>query len=222
MATKDSLKFLIADDHPLFRTALKQALGGLFDRCEIAEAEDISSLQQQLDTAIKPSLVLLDLHMPGAHGFSGLIYLSGHFPQIPVIMVSAHDSPEVIRRAFDHGAAGFLSKSSEPELIANAISSVLAGNIWKPSNYDPSIAGSSSEEQSIANVLASLTPQQFRVAGMLAQGLLNKQIAYELNVTEATVKAHLTEIFRKLGVHSRTQAVLAIGQLDVKVESNIG
>lgn len=219
MAVAESLTFLIADDHPLFRAALRQALNDLFDHCNIVEAEDIDSLQQRMETTAHASLVLLDLHMPGAHGFNGLIYLGAHFPQVPVIMVSAHDSPEVIGRAFDHGAAGFLSKSSSPETIVSAISSVLAGNIWKPENYDPTSGGSSTEERTIAAVMASLTPQQFRVASMLAQGLLNKQIAYELNVTEATIKAHLTEIFRKLGVHSRTQAVLAISHLDVQENS---
>ena len=222
MQGSTSPSFLIADDHPLFRTALSQTLGSLYNTCRILEAEDINSLQQRMESAANISLVLLDLHMPGAHGFSGLIYLSANFPQVPVMMISAHDTPEIVRRALDHGAAGFLSKSSQPDTIAGAVSSVLAGNIWKPDNYDPDIAGSSSEERNIAAVISSLTPQQFRVAGMLAQGLLNKQIAYELNVTEATVKAHLTEIFRKLGVHSRTQAVLAIGQLDVQDAPGIG
>lgn len=216
MPGDDQLKFLIADDHPLFRGALRQAIADVFQHCSIVEAEDIDSLQCQMETNPLPCLVLLDLHMPGAHGFSGLIFLNAHFPQVPVIMVSAHDSPEIIHRALDHGAAGFLPKSSHPDVIANAISSVLAGNLWKPEGYDSTATGSSSEEQNIAAVMASLTPQQFRVASMLAQGLLNKQIAYELNVTEATVKAHLTEIFRKLGVHSRTQAVLAISHLDVQ------
>lgn len=221
MSSNASPGFLIADDHPLFRTALSQTLGNIYNTCRILEAEDIDSLQRRMETAVNISLVLLDLHMPGAHGFSGLIYLSAHYPHIPVMMISAHDSPEIIRRGLDHGAAGFLSKSSHPDTIAEAVSSVLAGNIWKPENYDPAIAGSSSEERNIAAVISSLTPQQFRVAGMLAQGLLNKQIAYELNVTEATVKAHLTEIFRKLGVHSRTQAVLAISQLDVQESPDI-
>lgn len=221
MPGEEHIKFLIADDHPLFRGALRQAIEGMFSHCNVVEAEDIDSLHRQMESSPLPSLVLLDLHMPGAHGFSGLIYLNAHFPQVPVIMVSAHDTPEIIHRALDHGAAGFLSKSSQPEVIANAIGSVLAGNIWKPEGYDSRIPGSSQEEQTIAAVMASLTPQQFRVASMLAQGLLNKQIAYELNVTEATVKAHLTEIFRKLGVHSRTQAVLAISHLDVQENNTL-
>lgn len=221
MSGRDSLSFLIADDHPLFRTALRQTLTALFPDCTILEAEDIKSLQHHMDAAADPSLILLDLHMPGAHGFSGLVYLTAHFPQIPVVLVSAHDTAEVIHRALDHGAAGFLSKSSQPDTISSAIKAVMAGNIWKPEGFDPSASGSSEEEKSIAAAMTSLTPQQFRVANMLVQGLLNKQIAYELNVTEATVKAHVTEIFRKLGVHSRTQAVLAISQLDVHNDRNI-
>lgn len=221
MPDAESFTFLIADDHPLFRAALRQALGTLFPESDILEAEDIRSLQQHMESPCNPSLILLDLHMPGAHGFSGLVYLTSHFPEIPVILVSAHDNTDVIRRALDHGSAGFLPKSSQADTIARAIGEVLAGNIWLPASYDPTIAGSSAEEKSVAAAMASLTPQQFRVASMLVQGLLNKQIAYELNVTEATVKAHVTEIFRKLGVQSRTQAVLAMNQLGVQDDIKI-
>ena len=207
---------IIADDHPLFRNALTQTIGGSMANAQVVQAHDIASLQQSVEQHPQASLILLDLHMPGAHGFSGLIYLSAHHPQIPVIIVSAHESSDIIRRALDHGVAGFLPKSSSPEQIAEAIDKVLAGDLWLPPDYEPDTTGSSDAELSIANTLSKLTPQQFRVATMLAQGLLNKQIAYELNVTEATIKAHITEVFRKLNVQSRTQAVLAISQLDVQ------
>ncbi|MBL4828107.1 MAG: response regulator transcription factor [Spongiibacteraceae bacterium] len=207
---------IIADDHPLFRNALKQTIANTLDNADIVEAHDIVSLQSCVEKHPQTDLILLDLHMPGAHGFSGIIHLNAHHPQIPVIIVSAHESSEIIRRALDHGVAGFLPKSSPLENISSAVEKVLAGGRWLPLDFDPDALGSSDEERSVANILSTLTPQQFRVATMLAQGLLNKQIAYELNVTEATVKAHITEIFRKFGVQSRTQAVLAMSRLDVQ------
>jgi DNA-binding NarL/FixJ family response regulator len=211
---------IIADDHPLFREALSQAINASIDNVLIKEAQDIASLQLAVEQHPNTSLILMDLHMPGAHGFSGLIHLSAHFPEIPVIVVSAHESNEIIHRAIDHGASGYLPKSSSLHQITSAVKEVLAGAVWLPDTFDKDAAGSSNQEMNIAKVMSTLTPQQFRVATMLAQGLLNKQIAYELNITEATIKAHITEIFRKLGVQSRTQAVLAIGQLDVLAPGN--
>lgn len=211
---------IIADDHPLFRSALAQSIQSSLTTVHIVEAADINSLQTCVEQHPFARLILLDLHMPGAHGFSGLIHLSAHHPEIPVMVVSAHATNDIIRRAMDHGACGFLPKSSSMPDIIQAINAVLAGNLWLPAGYQQQTPGSSPEEFKVADILATLTPQQFRVATLLAQGLLNKQIAYELNVTEATVKAHVTEIFRKLGVHTRTQVVLAIGQLDVNQPGN--
>tara|TARA_R110000868_G_scaffold159_3_gene1770 strand:- start:164292 stop:164954 length:663 start_codon:yes stop_codon:yes gene_type:complete len=206
---------IIADDHPLFRSALKTAITGQLPLYNIVEAQDIDSLQASVETTPDVVLILLDIQMPGAHGFSGLIHLSAYHPTIPVIVVSAHETPEIIARAMSHGAAGFLPKSSPLESIGGAIHAVLEGQLWLPDDFDESVLSQCDEELKVASVISTLTPKQFRVATMLAQGLLNKQIAYELNITEATVKAHVTEIFRKLGVNSRTQAVLAISQLDV-------
>ena len=212
---------IVADDHPLFRTALKATLNSLMSDCDIIEANDINSLQVAVEAHPQADLILLDLHMPGAHGFSGLIHLAAHHSEIPVAVISAHETPEVMRRALDHGAAGFLPKSSSVESIGEAIDQILTGNLWLPEGVDPNQAESNNEEIALANVLATLTPQQFRVASMLAEGLLNKQIAYELSVTEATIKAHITEIYKKLGVHTRTQAVLVMSQLDVMPPNDI-
>ncbi|WP_299973329.1 response regulator transcription factor [uncultured Pseudoteredinibacter sp.] len=208
-------KFIVADDHPLFRGALVQALGQHFADAEVIQAEDIDSLQKQVQTHSDADLLLLDLHMPGANGFSGLIFINGQYPQIPVMVVSANEQSSIIHQAIEYGAAGFLPKSSPPEMISSAIEKVLDGEIWLPADLPPADALNNDDKAAIAEVVASFTPQQFRVANMLADGLLNKQIAYEMDVTEATVKAHLTAIFRKLGVHSRTQAVLAMNQLDI-------
>ncbi|WP_269619457.1 response regulator [Zhongshania sp. BJYM1] len=210
----DSLRFIIADDHPLFRTALKATLAQSFEHCTVSETASITELQNLLSTDTSSDLILLDLHMPDAQGFSGLIHLQAHYPEIPVMVISASETPEVMCRAIDHGAAGFLPKSSPAEAISRAINAVISGARWLPEGVHYQ-AGQDSKEKKMAEDIASLTPQQFRVVTLLVQGLLNKQIAYELNVTEATVKAHVTEIFRKLGVHSRTQAALAFSQLDV-------
>ncbi|MFC6632740.1 response regulator transcription factor [Microbulbifer taiwanensis] len=208
-------KFIIADDHPLFRSALRQSITQVFPNAELYEAEDMDSLQRCAAEHGDCDLLLLDLHMPGARGFSGLIFLNGQYPQLPVMVVSANEKPEVMCRAIDYGACGFLPKSAPVETIAEALRRALAGEIWLPEGVAAQCAAESAG-LIVADVVASLTPQQFRVATMLAEGLLNKQIAYEMHVTEATVKAHLTALFRKLGVNSRTQAVLALGSLDVE------
>ncbi|WP_288132738.1 response regulator transcription factor [Microbulbifer sp.] len=211
-------QFIIADDHPLFRGALRQSIQHNYPNATIFEASDMQSLQQCVAEHPECDLLLLDLHMPGAHGFSGLIFLNGQYPQLPVMVVSANEKPEIMRRAIDYGACGFLPKSAPVDQIADALQLSLAGEIWLP----PAVAecheggNADSDESGVVNVIATLTPQQFRVATMLAEGLLNKQIAYEMQVTEATVKAHLTALFRKLNVNSRTQAVLALGSLDVE------
>lgn len=208
-------KFIIADDHPLFRSALRQSVERAFPAAKLCEAQDMDSLQRCTAEHHDADLLLLDLHMPGARGFSGLIFLSGQHPQLPVMVVSANEKPEVMCRAIDYGACGFLPKSAPVEVIEQALHSTLAGEVWLPPGISEQAAGEA-PALDVADVVATLTPQQFRVATMLAEGLLNKQIAYEMKVTEATVKAHLTALFRKLEVNSRTQAVLALGSLDLE------
>ena len=209
---------IIADDHPLFRTALSGTLKSMSPQAEIIESEDLPTLQACVEEHDQASMILLDLHMPGADGFSALIFLTAHYAHIPVIIVSAHDEPEIIRRALDYGASGYLPKSASTDDMKAALDTVLNGGIWAPEGLTQDrVVGN--DEQNIADAIALLTPQQFRVASMVSQGLLNKQIAYELDVTEATIKAHMTEIFKKLGVHSRTQVALSFSQLSVIPES---
>lgn len=207
-------QILIADDHPLFRSALQQALTlGLGAQARLTEVADIAELQACLAERTDWDLVLLDLNMPGAYGFSGLVLLRGQYPQVPVVMISAQEEPAVVQRAREFGASGFIPKSSDLSTLQQAVSQVLDGDTWWP----PQVEGAAalSEEAKAASAgLASLTPQQFRVLTMLCEGLLNKQIAFELNVSEATVKAHATAIFRKLGVRTRTQAALLLQQLE--------
>ncbi|QEA39034.1 response regulator transcription factor [Pistricoccus aurantiacus] len=215
-------KFIVADDHPLFRAALTQALRQLAPRAEILEADSMAATNDVVIRHPDADLILLDLHMPGAHGFSGLIQLRGQAPDVPVAVVSGSDEPYVVRRAIDYGASGFIPKSSTLELIAKAVGEILEGEVWLPPDMAQSLGEVNEEETKFAAAIASLTPQQFRVLNMLTEGLLNKQIAYELSVSEATIKAHVTAILRKLGVHSRTQAVIAAQKLEIeppKVES---
>ncbi|WNW11311.1 response regulator transcription factor ErdR [Pseudomonas sp. DTU_2021_1001937_2_SI_NGA_ILE_001] len=205
---------LIADDHPLFRSALHQALSlGLGPQVRLVEAESIAQIEERLVEKSDWDLVLLDLNMPGAYGFSGLVLLRGQYPQVPVVMVSAQEEAAVVVRAKEFGASGFIPKSSPLETIQQAVRAVLDGDAWWPPQADEAVSVSAEAKAASAG-LASLTPQQFRVLTMVCEGLLNKQIAYELNVSEATIKAHVTAIFRKLGVRTRTQAALLLQQLE--------
>ena len=210
-----SHKVIIADDHPLFRAALHQAVEQALSNVQIVEAATLEAVNKAVAENPDADLILLDLHMPGAQGFSGLVFLRGVNPGIPVVVVSGSEETQVIRRSIDYGASGFIPKSSPLDTIAEAIKQVIGGEVWLPPDVLSQLDGISEEEAKFAEALASLTPQQFRVLSMLTEGLLNKQIAYELDVSEATIKAHVTAILRKLGVHSRTQAVIAAKQLEI-------
>lgn len=205
-------RIIIVDDHPLFRRALNQALASSLDGAEIVEAGSLDELTAKLaeDSAI--DLVLLDLTMPGVQGLSGLLFVRAQYPEIPVVIVSASEDPATIRGAISFGASGFVPKSQPVEGIRTAVRKVLDGEIWVPSDID--LANQGKEASELIGRLSTLTPQQVRVLMMLGEGLLNKQIAYRLNVSEATIKAHVSAILQKLGVDSRTQAVIAINKID--------
>jgi DNA-binding NarL/FixJ family response regulator len=203
---------LIADDHPLFREALRGVAARLLPDARIREAEDADALYALVEAEPDADLLLLDLNMPGARGFSSLVHLRAAHPQLPVVMVSAREEPETMRRALDHGAMGFIPKSSDAATLAAALQRVLDGERWAPESAR-SAPATGEEERGVAARVRELTPQQFRVLQMLGEGLLNKQIGYELGVSEATIKAHMTAILRKLGASNRTQAVLIAGRL---------
>jgi len=206
-------KIIIADDHPLFRQALLDTLKSKLTKTTWLEAQTIEELEQQLTNHSDSDLVLLDLNIPGAHGFNTLIHVRNHYPHIPVVVVSAHEDHDTIGQAMEYGAAGFVPKSTPVENIFNAIQQVLSGEIWVPATFKEN--ATKTDNIDIAERVASLTQQQYRILMMFAQGMLNKQIAYDLSVSEATIKAHATAIFRKLNVRNRTQAVIAISQLDL-------
>jgi DNA-binding NarL/FixJ family response regulator len=208
-----SYRFVIADDHPLFRGALKEALGSQFSAARVFEAGGFEDLQALLEREGDIDLVLLDLAMPGVRGFSGLLYLRAQFPGVPVVIVSATEEADVIRRCMEFGASGFLPKTLGIDQMRAAIRRVLEGGVWTPPDVDLSTAADDDTRDLVAK-LSTLTPQQVRVLMMLSGGLLNKQIAYELGVSEATVKAHVSAILQKLGVESRTQAVIAASKIE--------
>ncbi|MFN3655691.1 MAG: response regulator transcription factor [Pseudolabrys sp.] len=206
-------RLLIADDHPLFRGALREAVSGLLERVDIAEAGTFDEAVDLLERGGEVDLVLLDLAMPGARGLSGLLYLRAQYPSVPVIVVSANDDPATIRRCMEFGASGFIPKTLGVEAMRAAISRILGGGVWTPPDVDLA-AGSDAEAAELMARMATLTPQQVRVLMMLSEGLLNKQIAFQLGVSEATVKAHVSAILQKLGVESRTQAVIAAAKIE--------
>jgi DNA-binding NarL/FixJ family response regulator len=210
---KVSHSILIVDDHPLFRDALKHALEGGFEAVTIQEAGSLEEAAKLLDKDQEFDLVLLDLKMPGVQGLTGLAYLRAQYPAMPIAVVTASEENHIARRALDLGAAGFIPKSSDIGAIKEAIAAVLGGQIWAPKDVQTS-GPKDVEGDALAKRLASLTPQQVRVLMMLREGLLNKQIAYQLGVSEATIKAHVSAILIKLGVGSRTQAVIAAGRIE--------
>jgi DNA-binding NarL/FixJ family response regulator len=207
-------RVVIADDHPLFRGALREALSGLFDHLDIVEAGSLDEVTEVLEQDGEVDLILLDLTMPGVRGFSGLVCLRAQYPGVPVVVVSANDDPSVIRRCMHFGASGFIPKTLGVEPMRVAVTRVLEGGVWTPPEVDLNLGADKQAAGLIAKV-GTLTPQQVRVLMMLSEGLLNKQIAYELAVSEATVKAHVSAILQKLGVESRTQAVIAAAKIEV-------
>ena len=211
----ENLNIIIADDHPLFRNALRLALSNAFEHTQWFEADSAEALQHVLDEKDQPfDLILLDLQMPGSHGYSTLIHLRTHHPDIPVVVISAHEDINTISRAIHYGSSGFIPKSASMEVLEEALNAVLYGDIWLPKGTQI-VPVSDDPTDKMASRLSDLTPQQYRVLQMFAEGLLNKQIAYDFGVSEATIKAHATAIFRKLGVRNRNQAVIALQQLEM-------
>lgn len=204
-------RIIIVDDHPLFRAALRQTLAGGDPSITVEEAGDLAGLNAALEADRDCDLVLLDLNMPGVRGFSGLLLLRAQYPDVPVAIISAVEDGAVIRRAFELGASGYLHKSVGPPEIRRAIETVLSGEVFVPEGID---IASDDDHSALMRRLSTLTPQQVRVLMMLSDGLMNKQIAYELSISEATVKAHVSAILQKLDVDSRTQAVIAAARIE--------
>ncbi len=210
-------QLLIADDHPLFRAALRSAAAEAADDVSTCEAASLDEVLKILEARPDIDLVLLDLHMPGNHGLAGLAAIRAQYPAVAVALVSANEDPQIIRRALDHGAAAYIPKSAGLEELRDAIRTVLGCEEWLPPAVRPAVARARSApgDADLAARLASLTPQQFRVLALVAEGLLNKQIADRLDVQERTIKAHLSAIFEKLGARNRTQASVLLRELEI-------
>jgi DNA-binding NarL/FixJ family response regulator len=209
-------KFLIIDDHPLFREAMQIVVRSVCPRADIHEATGIdaavgmmSGLRHGYD------LACLDLSMPGTSGFDGLLLIRSRFPHQAVLIVSAHDDRHLIQEALSYGISGFVSKSASKDELAHAISVAIAGDVYLPPWYEAAVGASAATENAeLIARLASLTPQQIRVLQMLRQGKLNKQIAHDLDISETTVKAHVSAILHKLHLYSRTQVVVEVARID--------
>lgn len=215
-------KVIIADDHPLFRTALKQAIIECIDDAGTLEADNFSELLIAIEATPSLEIVFLDLHMPGNDGFTGLTQLQNHYPDLVVIMVSSDDNDETMQKAINFGAAAFIPKSADLTTIASAIDTVLTGDIWLPELIEKNEGQQTAlAHQKLAKQLGQLTPQQYVVLTQIADGQLNKQIAYDLNIKETTVKKHVSAILEKLEVNNRTLAGLAYQQLMLAPTENV-
>jgi len=211
----DLSQVLIIDDHPLFREALSAAVILAYPATRSREVSTLEDAISVLESDRDFDIALLDLNIPGVHGFEGLLRLRTLHPRLPVLVVSGLENEQIIDEAITYGAAGFLPKSLGRDVLATAIDTIMAGDVYVPESVQScSVSRSTSDKSKIIERLLSLTPQQLRVLFMLREGLLNKQIAYELDVGATTVKKHVSEILRKLLVHSRTQAVIEVSKLD--------
>ncbi|HKU85613.1 MAG TPA: response regulator transcription factor [Casimicrobiaceae bacterium] len=201
----DGIRIAIADDHPLMRDALASAIGGAVPGTKFVEAGSLETTLALVAQSPGPDLLLMDLHMPGADGLSGVRAVRARAPQVPVAVVSADDDAAAARAALALGAAGFIPKTESPAVIASAVRLILAGGVYVP----PRLMGPGPPTSRTPEVPSGLTGRQMDVVRLLARGLSNKSIARELNVSEGTVKVHLLAVFRALDVRNRTAAVLA-------------
>ncbi len=213
-------KILIADDHPLFREAIINVIESSFPGCQTLETEDLDSALEIAQNEDELDLILLDLNMPGMNGLNGLITLRNDMPTVPVVIVSAEEDKQIVLQAITYGAVGFITKSSPRDQMTDALQQILAGNVYLPSDIirasqpDNRRSPRKDDNQIPPELLSSLTRRQLLVLERMSKGESNKQIAYNLNIAETTVKAHVSAILRKLGVHNRIQAVLSAGNID--------
>lgn len=207
--------FLIADDHPLFREALQAALNPFFDDMKIIESDSLSTTLKAIKNHPEIDLILLDLNMPGSDNYYGLTSVIDKSANTPVIVVSASDNEESVNIAMHYGARGYIPKTFNSRKMAHVIMTVLDGGIFIPEKYIDKIGVNAPDLMTSIEYVKGLTPKQLRVLRCLKEGKMNKQIAEELFVTEATVKAHISSIFKKFNVSSRTQVVLLVDKIDL-------
>ena len=201
---------LVIDDHPLFCEAISMALGSGLGLETVASANDLTSAMKRLEEGLEVDAIVLDLNLPDVTGIDGLVRLKAASPRTPVVVVSAMTDDRIVAQALRAGAAGFVKKDTPGEALVAAFRKVFEGGVVVPPDYTPppdEEADGAHLDDAIGR-LSELTPQQMRILALVCEGKLNKQIAFDLHIAETTVKAHITAILRKLGVQSRTQAVL--------------
>lgn len=203
--------FIVADDHPMVRDALALALRASFPGSDVTLAGTLDETGAAIAARPDVDLVILDLDMPGMQGLAGVSMLRANYPSAPLAIVSATRNPAAMRQVVEMGAAGFIPKSAPMQEIIASVRAVMRGEIILPSTAGDGALSPSDAD--LATRAAKMTPQQHRVFALMAEGKPNKIIAYDMQIGEATVKAHVTEILRKMGVHSRTQAIVLAQRL---------
>ncbi|BDX05125.1 response regulator transcription factor [Planctobacterium marinum] len=207
---------LIADDHPLYRDALRISLDARLPGTHILETADMQSTLKQLKETPDLDLLLLDLHMPGSDDLFGLLHIRKLHPEVPVAVVSGLEQVEIVSKVMNAGAMGFIPKITPAAEVVDAINQMLQGETWLPERVAGQVDDNDDEFSALADKVATLTPSQYKVLCLLRDGLLNKQIGYQLGIAEKTVKTHVTSVLRKLEITNRTQAVLIANQLKLQ------
>ena len=208
---------LIAEDHPLYREAIINILTNHFQEPSIVESDSLESLHKCIEREVEPDIIFLDLCMPGVYGYSGLLFLKGQFPSVPIVVMSAKEGLDVIQKSAEYGAIAYIPKSTPSNEIVDIIKQVLSGETFFPDNTQSLGNQSGSEKEiEIAHRIKELSPRQFRILMMLTEGKLNKQISAELHISLSTVKSHMSTIMKTLGVSSRTHAALVAKRLDIQ------
>lgn len=201
---------MIVEDHPLFCDALAMTLQAVAGIEQVDHADRLATAVEMIEAGVTPDVIVLDLNLPDVNGLDGLMRLRLAAPSLPIVVVSSIDEPRVIRSAILAGAAGFVPKHSRRELFRAAFAAIARGEVFVPESNGEALAegnGMSAQDEAIRR-LSQLTRQQAKILEQICEGKMNKQIAFDLSIAETTVKAHVTAIMRKLGVYSRTQAVL--------------
>jgi DNA-binding NarL/FixJ family response regulator len=214
------LTILLADDHPMYRDALRGALMLNLDNLNLLETGDLNETVKVLGEN-EVDLLLFDLHMPGSTDLFGLIHIRKLFPEIPVAVVSGIENIGIVSKVMNTGALGFIPKTTQASEVAKAVASILEGEVWVPEKMPSDVTDFDEAFVKLAESISSLTPSQYKVLCYMRDGLLNKQIAYELDIAVATVKAHVTAVFKKLSINNRTQAVLIASQLQLEPPPNV-
>lgn len=209
-------KMLVADDHPLFRDAISHIIAVSFSGSSVEQTEDIDSTLQYVKQHDDLDLILLDLNMPGMSGLQGLLTLRNEYPTIPVVIISAERDKQTILQTLSYGAVGFIAKSSSKESIVEALESVFAGNVYLPADIMRLSQGHEVKNEFVVlpEKIALLTRRELTVLKNLSQGEANKQIAFNLHISEATVKSHVSSILKKLGASNRVKVVLGCSEID--------